>query len=157
MARFMDSAEYAMRQAMARHLVRPAKTTRRLYARAEPGLRRWWPRANGTLPDRLSFPVLISHAQPDDRARSASGLGATGLRHQGLHNLGFPRRTSDSLTNTHLPAFRTWLLRQLVEILDKGHHRAIEALYVRACRLDDVILIGRVSAAAVAETEVTGR
>lgn len=30
----MDSAYYAMRQAMARHLARPAKTTRRLYARA---------------------------------------------------------------------------------------------------------------------------
>ena len=57
----------------------------------------------------------------------------------------------------HLLIFRTWLLRQLVKILDKGHHRAIEAMYARVCRFDDVIFIGRVSAAAVAETEVTGR
>lgn len=67
-ARFMDSADYAMRQAMARHLPRPAKTTRKLYARDEPSLRNWVPRENGTLPDRLSFPVLDSHAQPDVRA-----------------------------------------------------------------------------------------
>ena len=67
-ARFMDSADYAMRQAMARHLARPEKSTRRLYARDEPSLRNWWPRENGTLPDRLSFPVLDSHAQPEIRA-----------------------------------------------------------------------------------------
>jgi hypothetical protein len=70
-ARFMDSADHAMRQAMARHLARPAKTTRRLYARDEPSLRNWWPRENGTLPDRLSFPVLDARAQPDVRAGRA--------------------------------------------------------------------------------------
>ena len=71
MARFMDSADYAMRLAMATHLERPAKTTRKLYARDERSLRNWWPRENGTLPDRLSFPVLDSHAQPDVRAGRA--------------------------------------------------------------------------------------
>ena len=71
MARFMDSADYAMRLAMATQLERPAKTTRKLYARDEPSLRNWWPRENGTLPDRLSFPVLDSHAQPDVRAGRA--------------------------------------------------------------------------------------
>ena len=71
MARFMDSADYAMRLAMATDLERPAKTTRKLYARDEPSLRNWWPRENGTLPDRLSFPVLDSHAQPDVRAGRA--------------------------------------------------------------------------------------
>ena len=71
MARFMDSADYAMRLAMATGLERPAKTTRKLYARDEPSLRNWWPRENGTLPDRLSFPVLDSHAQPDVRAGRA--------------------------------------------------------------------------------------
>ncbi|QEH32299.1 Planctomycete cytochrome C [Aquisphaera giovannonii] len=70
-ARFMDSADYAMRQAMARHLNRPPKATRRLHARDEPSLRNWVPRENGTLPDRLSFPVLDSHAQPDVRAGRA--------------------------------------------------------------------------------------
>lgn len=71
MARFMDSANYAMRLAMAAHLERPAKTTLRLYARDEFSLRNWWPRENGTLPDRLSFPVLDSRAQPDVRAGRA--------------------------------------------------------------------------------------
>ena len=70
-ARFMDSADYAMRMAMATHLDRPAKSTRKLYARDERSLRNWWPRENGTLPDRLSFPVLDSHAQPEVRAGRA--------------------------------------------------------------------------------------
>ena len=71
MARFMDSANYAMRLAMATRLERPAKTTSKLYARDEFSLRNWWPRENGTLPDRLSFPVLDAHAQPDVRAGRA--------------------------------------------------------------------------------------
>jgi hypothetical protein len=71
MARFLDSANYAMRLAMATRLERPAKTTRKLYAREERSLRNWWPRENGTLPDRLSFPVLDSRAQPDVRAGRA--------------------------------------------------------------------------------------
>jgi hypothetical protein len=71
MARFMGSANYAMRLAMATRLERPAKTTRKLYARDEFSLRNWWPRENGTLPDRLAFPVLDSRAQPDVRAGRA--------------------------------------------------------------------------------------
>ena len=71
MERFMDSANHALRLAMATGLERPAKTTRKLYARDEPSLRNWWPRENGTLPDRLSFPVLDSQAQPDVRAGRA--------------------------------------------------------------------------------------
>ncbi|MHB1422628.1 MAG: DUF1592 domain-containing protein [Gemmataceae bacterium] len=71
LARFMDSANYAMRLAMATRLERPAKTRRKLYARDEFSLRNWRPRENGTLPDRLSFPVLDSHAQPDVRAGRA--------------------------------------------------------------------------------------
>ncbi len=70
-ARFMDSANYALGLAMATCLERPAKTTRKLYARDEFSLRNWRPRENGTLPDRLSFPVLDSHAQPDVRAGRA--------------------------------------------------------------------------------------
>jgi hypothetical protein len=78
MARLMDSADYALRQALATGLERPAQTTRRLYARDEPSLRNWWPRENGTLPDRLSFPVLDSRAQPDVRAgRAAATSPAT--------------------------------------------------------------------------------
>jgi hypothetical protein len=70
-ARFMDSADYAMRLAMATRLERPTKTTRKLYARDERSLRNWWPRENTTLPDRLSFPVLDAHAQPEVRAGRA--------------------------------------------------------------------------------------
>ncbi len=70
-ARFMDSANYAMRLALATQLERPARSTRKLYARDEFTLRNWWPRENGTLPDRLSFPVLDSRAQPDVRAGRA--------------------------------------------------------------------------------------
>jgi mono/diheme cytochrome c family protein len=68
MERFIDSANHALRLATATGLERPAKTTRKLYARDEFSLRNWWPRENGTLPDRLSFPVLDSKAQPDVRA-----------------------------------------------------------------------------------------
>jgi hypothetical protein len=68
MARFMESANYTMRLAMASGLERPARTTHKLYARNEFSLRNWWPRENGTLPDRLSFPVLDTRAQPDVRA-----------------------------------------------------------------------------------------
>jgi hypothetical protein len=71
MERFMESANYALKLSMATGLERPAKTTRKLYARDEQSLRNWWPRENGTLPDRLSFPVLDSHAQPDVRAGRA--------------------------------------------------------------------------------------
>ena len=71
MERFIDSANHALRLATATGLERPAKTTRKLYARDEPSLRNWWPRENGTLPDRLSFPVLDSKAQPDVRAGRA--------------------------------------------------------------------------------------
>src|SRR4029077_1689879 len=69
--RFMDSASYALKLALATGLPRPAKTTKKLYARDEQSLRNWWPRENGTLPDRLSFPVLDGRAQPDVRAGRA--------------------------------------------------------------------------------------
>jgi hypothetical protein len=67
-ARFMAAADYAMRQAMSAAFERPEPTTRRYYARDEFSLRNFWPRENGTLPDRLSFPVLDGHAQPEVRA-----------------------------------------------------------------------------------------
>lgn len=71
MERFLDAADRTLRLATATGLERPAKAARRLYARDEPGLRNWRPRENGSLPDRLSFPVLDSRAQPDVRAGRA--------------------------------------------------------------------------------------
>jgi hypothetical protein len=67
-ARYMAGADYAMRQAMSAAFERPEPTTRRYYARDEFSLRNFWPREGTTLPDRLSFPVLDGHAQPEVRA-----------------------------------------------------------------------------------------
>ena len=72
MARYMSVSDYAMRQAISAQLEHPQTTTNRYYARNEPSLTgNFRPRENGTLPDRLSFPVLDSHAQPDVRAGRA--------------------------------------------------------------------------------------
>lgn len=72
MARYMSASDYAMRQAMSAQFEQPPTTTRRYYARDEPSLTgNFRPRENGTLPDRHSFPVLDSHAQPDVRAGRA--------------------------------------------------------------------------------------
>ncbi len=68
LARYMSSADYALREAMAAKLVEPPTTTTRIYARQEPTLRNYRPREGNTRTDRLNFPVLDSHAQPDVRA-----------------------------------------------------------------------------------------
>lgn len=68
MARYMSSADYALRQAMSQQLSTLAPTTTRYYAREEPSLRNFWPRQGSTLSDRLSFPLLDGKAQPDVRA-----------------------------------------------------------------------------------------
>jgi hypothetical protein len=69
LARYMNTADYALRQAMSAQLEHPNTATNRYYARDEFGMTaNFRPRENGTLPDRLSFPVLDSHAQPDVRA-----------------------------------------------------------------------------------------
>jgi mono/diheme cytochrome c family protein len=70
MERYLTAADYAMRQAMAAAFERPEKTVRKIYARDAIGFR-YQPRENGTLPDRLMFPVLDSHAQPEVRAGRA--------------------------------------------------------------------------------------
>jgi hypothetical protein len=72
LARYMSVADYALRQAMSAQLERPETTTKRYYARDEFSLTAGFrPRENSTLPDRLSFPVLDSRAQPDVRAGRA--------------------------------------------------------------------------------------
>jgi hypothetical protein len=68
--RYLAAADYAMRQAMSAAFERPDKSVRRIYARDAIG-QRYLPRENGTLPDRLMFPVLDSHAQPEVRAGRA--------------------------------------------------------------------------------------
>ncbi len=68
LARYMSSVDYALREAMAAKLVQQPSATTRIYARQEPTLRNFRPREGNTRTDRLNFPVLDSHAQPDVRA-----------------------------------------------------------------------------------------
>jgi mono/diheme cytochrome c family protein len=70
MERYLTAADYAMRQAMSAAFERPGKSVRKIYARDAIG-QRYMPRENGTLPDRLMFPVLDSRAQPEVRAGRA--------------------------------------------------------------------------------------
>jgi hypothetical protein len=70
MERYLIAADYAMRQAMSAAFERPVKSVRNIYARDAIGAR-YMPRENGTLPDRLMFPVLDSRAQPEVRAGRA--------------------------------------------------------------------------------------
>ncbi len=60
------------------------------------------------------------------------------------------------LQPTQLPVQLGSLLSQLVEIFHERHHRAVESLYFRVCRFDNVILVRRMRAAAVAEPEMSG-
>ncbi len=72
LSRYMSVADHALRQAMIIKFERPERSAKRYYARDEFSLvGNFLPRENGTLPDRLSFPVLDSHAQPDVRSGKA--------------------------------------------------------------------------------------
>ena len=83
-ARFMESANYAMRLGMATQLERPAKATRKLYARDEFTLRNWWPRRTELCRIACHFqcsipapsPMCAGRApptSPDTREREAVG------------------------------------------------------------------------------------
>jgi len=71
LSRYMSSADYALKEAMTARLIQPPTTVTRIYARQEPSLRNYRPREGNTRTDRLNFPVLDSHAQPDVRAGRA--------------------------------------------------------------------------------------
>jgi len=71
LSRYMSTADYAIREAIAARLVQPPTTVTRIYARQEPTMRNYLPREGNTRTDRLSFPVLDSRAQPDVRAGRA--------------------------------------------------------------------------------------
>jgi len=72
LSRYMSSADYAMREAMAAKLAQRQPATTRIYAREERNLSgNFRPREGNTRPDRLTFPVLDAHAQPDVRAGRA--------------------------------------------------------------------------------------
>ena len=68
LSRYMSAADYALKQALLVKFERPKRNQKRVYARGEFSLSgNYLPRENGTLPDRFSFPVLDSKAQPDVR------------------------------------------------------------------------------------------
>jgi mono/diheme cytochrome c family protein len=75
MERYLTAADSAMRQAMAAAFERPQTSVRKIYARDAIG-QRYRPAENGTLSDRLMFPVLDSHAQPEVRAGRAPNSSA---------------------------------------------------------------------------------
>jgi hypothetical protein len=104
MERYLTSSDYAMRQAMSAAFERPAPTVRKIYARDV--IRGYQPRENGTLPDRLAFPVLDSQAQPEVRAgraensspetreREAVGKVSSIFSDSGGYNWGFTAPTA---------------------------------------------------------------
>ena len=68
LTRYMSSADYAMREAMAAKLVQPEPAVKRFYAREEPTLiRNFRSREGSSRSDRHNFPVLDSHAQLEVR------------------------------------------------------------------------------------------
>lgn len=71
MARYMDAADYAMRQAIAVKLTQPPTTKKRLYAREDGSLTNFVPNIFNGGPDRLKYPILDYTAQPDVRTRQS--------------------------------------------------------------------------------------
>ncbi|MES2462297.1 MAG: DUF1587 domain-containing protein, partial [Armatimonadota bacterium] len=70
LARYMAAADYAIRQAMSVQLNRPSTTTVRHYARDQRTLtNKFTQNPFNTSPDRQTYPVLGSQAQPDVRAK----------------------------------------------------------------------------------------
>ncbi len=68
MARYMSAADYAIREALAAQFERPQPAVRRYYARAQRTLtRNFTPRPTNTSPDRMTYPVIGSQAQPEVR------------------------------------------------------------------------------------------
>ena len=71
-ARYLAAADYAIRQAMSVEFTRPATTTTRHYARDQRTLTKTFTQNPfNTSPDRQTYPVLGTAAQPEVRARQA--------------------------------------------------------------------------------------
>ncbi len=118
MERYLSAADYAMRQAMSAAFERPVKTVRKIYARDVMG--GYLPRENGTLPDRLSFPVLDSQAQidvrygrapntsPETREREAVGKVSSIFSDAGGYAWGFSAPTSGRY-RIRLKGYTVWV------------------------------------------------
>jgi hypothetical protein len=71
-SRYMSSADYALREAIASKLTLAEPTVTKSYARQESSLaRNFWGREGSTRADRINFPVLDSRRQADVRAGRA--------------------------------------------------------------------------------------
>lgn len=70
MARYMNAADYAIRQAMSVRFTHPPTTTRRYYARDQRTLTGKFTQTSfNSSPDRQTYPVLGTQAQPKVRSR----------------------------------------------------------------------------------------
>jgi hypothetical protein len=120
MQRFISAADFAMRQAISQKLTQPPKTIVKLYARDEGSLSRFRPAENGTLPDRLAFPVLDSHAQqdvrlgraplsnPETREREAIGKVASIFSDSGRYSWSF-RAPATGRYHIKLAGYTIWV------------------------------------------------
>ncbi len=69
MARYMSAADYAIRQTMSVQFMHPPTATRRYYARDQRQLtNKFTPTPFNTSPDRMTYPVLGTQAQPKVRS-----------------------------------------------------------------------------------------
>ncbi len=72
MARYLNAADYALRQVVATQVERPETRTNRFYAREQGSYTRPMKfSVFNTAPERATFPVLGTHAQPDVRSGKA--------------------------------------------------------------------------------------
>src|SRR5436309_5706389 len=75
----------------------------------------------------------------------------------GPQRRGYNRGSSDSkFLSAPCKGFLEASFRQLEQVFDERHHRAIEALDLWVRRFDNVIFVRRVGAAAVIEAEMAG-
>ena len=91
MMRYMGAADYAMRQVMSVQLERPPTTTTRHYARDQRTLTgKFAGNIFNTSPDRMTYPVIGSTAQPDVRHGQAPlTVGSTDPKTRDLEAVGW--------------------------------------------------------------------
>lgn len=79
LARYMSAADYAIRQVLSVQLEQPPTTTTRYYARDQRTLTsKFTPNIFNSSPDRMTYPVVDTTAQPDVRlSRAPLSVGAT--------------------------------------------------------------------------------
>jgi hypothetical protein len=101
MQRYLNAADYALRQVMAKSVERPEAKVTRYYARESMAPKRYGPPTQA--PERLTFPVLGSSAQPDVRAgKEPATVGAADPEKRELEGVGIVASTYEPIE----PKFR---------------------------------------------------